>query len=113
MTVPNTPWAAKRPTVHFQFVSAKKNPAVALARHFVPRDPLDMVESAPGHISLTQKIAIKQLFAATLVVAVSELGDWLIQNFSFRGFRFQHWMPIILVILILMMIYGWWYDRRD
>jgi len=43
---------------------------------------------------------------------VGDIAGWLIQDFWFLGFRFQHWMPIILVICILTMIYGWWYDRR-
>jgi hypothetical protein len=46
-------------------------------------------------------------------VAVDEAGNWLIQDFWFFGFRFQHWMPIILVFFVLAMIYGWWYDRRE
>jgi hypothetical protein len=46
-------------------------------------------------------------------VAVDEAGNWLIQDFWFLGFRFQHWMPIILVFFVLAMIYGWWYDRRE
>jgi hypothetical protein len=41
----------------------------------------------------------------------SVVGDWLIQDFWFLGFRFQHWMPLAVLVFILMMIYAWWYER--